>query len=90
MKKLTNFSIILAVCLGLAIPSEAGRRGGSKRSSGYGYTSSSSLKVKGYTKKNGTYVQPHRRTSSNSSTNDNWSTKGNFNPYTGKKGTKAP
>jgi hypothetical protein len=46
--------------------------------------------VKGYYKKDGTYVQPHKRSDPNSSKNDNWSTKGNQNPYTGKKGTKDP
>lgn len=45
------------------------------------------VRVKGYTKKNGTYVQPHYRTNPNTRTYDNWSTKGNVNPYTGKKGT---
>lgn len=43
--------------------------------------------VRGYTRSNGTYVQPHYRTSPNSTRNDNYSTKGNVNPYTGKKGT---
>lgn len=46
--------------------------------------------VNGYYKKDGTYVAPHYRSSPNSSTYDNWSTKGNTNPYTGKKGTKDP
>jgi len=45
--------------------------------------------VKGYTRKNGTYVAPHYRSSSNSTAKDNWSTKGNVNPYTGKRGTKV-
>lgn len=31
--------------------------------------------VKGYYKKNGTYVEPHYRSSPNSTTNDNYSTK---------------
>lgn len=44
-------------------------------------------RVKGYIKKNGTYVQPHYRSSPNRSKLDNWSTKGNYNPYTGRKGT---
>jgi len=44
--------------------------------------------VRGYTKKDGTYVQPHYRTSPNSTKSDNYSTKGNYNPYTGKEGTK--
>lgn len=46
--------------------------------------------VKGYVKKDGTYVAPHYRSSPNSSKNDNWSTRGNTNPYTGEKGTKSP
>ena len=46
--------------------------------------------VGGYYKDNGTtYVQPHYRSTPNSTTLDNWSTKGNTNPYTGKKGTKS-
>jgi len=44
--------------------------------------------VKGYYKKNGTYVQPHYRSNPNYTKSDNWSTYGNINPYTGKKGTK--
>jgi len=46
--------------------------------------------VNGYYKSNGTYVQPHYRSTPNSTTLDNYSTKGNTNPYTGKKGTKSP
>ena len=46
--------------------------------------------VKGYTKKDGTYVPAHHRSSPNSSKSDNWSTKGNTNPYTGKAGAKDP
>ena len=44
--------------------------------------------VKGYTKKDGTYVAPYTRTSPNHTKSDNYSTKGNVNPYTGKEGTK--
>lgn len=45
-------------------------------------------KVNGYVKKDGTYVAPHVRSNPNSTKTDNYSTKGNFNPYTGKTGTK--
>ena len=48
------------------------------------------VRVEGYTKKDGTYVAPHYRSSPNSTTLDNYSTKGNVNPYTGKVGTKDP
>ena len=47
-------------------------------------------RVGGYTTKRGTYVEPHYKSSANKSTFDNYSTKGNFNPYTGKQGTKDP
>jgi hypothetical protein len=46
--------------------------------------------VKGHMKKNGTYVAPHDRTAPNKTKTDNWSTKGNVNPETGKAGTKSP
>lgn len=46
--------------------------------------------VKGYVKKNGKYVAPHDRTAPNGTKADNWSTKGNVNPETGKAGTKSP
>ncbi len=44
--------------------------------------------VNGYVKKDGTYVAPYRRTDSNGTKNDNYSTTGNVNPYTGQKGDK--
>lgn len=44
--------------------------------------------VRGYTRSNGTYVAPHYRSDPNRTKNDNFSTKGNINPYTGKPGTK--
>jgi len=44
--------------------------------------------VQGYTKSDGTYVQGHYRSSPNGTTSDNYSTKGNINPYTGEYGSK--
>jgi hypothetical protein len=46
------------------------------------------VNVDGYYKKNGTYVQPHQRSDPNNDRSDNWSSKGNTNPYTNKKGYK--
>jgi len=46
--------------------------------------------VRGYVRKDGTYVQPHYRSSPNSSTYDNYSTRGNVNPYTGQRGYESP
>jgi hypothetical protein len=46
--------------------------------------------VDGYVRSNGTYVPGHYKTMSNSTINDNFTTKPNVNPYTGKKGTIEP
>jgi hypothetical protein len=48
------------------------------------------VSVKGYFRKDGTYVQPHMRSRPDSSFNNNWSTAPNVNPYTGKQGTRQP
>lgn len=56
----------------------------------YSYPSSDFHEVRGYTKKDGTYVPPHFRTNPNSTMRDNWSSSGNFNPFTGKKGYVTP
>jgi len=48
-----------------------------------------SVRVRGYYKPStGRYIMPHYRTSPNRTKWDNWSTKGNYNPYTSKKGYK--
>lgn len=46
--------------------------------------------TKGYVKKDGTHVAPYKSTNPNKTQRDNYSSKGNVNPYTGKKGTKVP
>ncbi len=46
--------------------------------------------VQPYTKSNGTYVQGHYQTSPDSNIYNNYSTRGNVNPYTGKEGTVNP
>lgn len=48
------------------------------------------VSVKGYYKPStGTYVSPSYRTSPNKVKFDNYSSKGNYNPYSGKKGYKS-
>lgn len=42
----------------------------------------SQVAVRGYYRKNGTYVQPHVRTAPNSTVTDNYSYSGNYNPNT--------
>ena len=46
--------------------------------------------VRGYTRKDGTFVAPHYRSAPDSSVNNNWSTSPNINPYTGQQGTRTP
>ena len=46
-------------------------------------------RVRAYTKKDGTYVAPHERSAPNSTKFDNYQTKGNINPNTGKPGKKS-
>lgn len=48
------------------------------------------VRVSGYVKKDGTYVAPHYRSAPNRSTLDNYSTQGNYNPYTSQAGKKDP
>ena len=44
----------------------------------------------GLHQKDGTYVEPHRATNPDNTKVNNYSAKGNVNPYTGKEGTKHP
>lgn len=46
--------------------------------------------VHGYTRRDGTYVQPHMRSSPDGDPFNNYSTRGNVNPYTGQPGTHDP
>ena len=56
----------------------------------FGTAAAEDTYVKGYTRKDGTYVQSHHRSAPDGNPNNNWSTKGNENPYTGKPGTQSP
>lgn len=48
------------------------------------------VRVRGYTRKDGTYVAPHYRSSPNATKTDNYSARGNYNPYTGARGAVDP
>lgn len=54
-----------------------------------GFNVYSYSRTKGYVKKNGVYVAPHYQTKPDRSKINNWSTKSNINPYTGKRGNKS-
>lgn len=95
-------TIALAVLLvfGLGSAANAGRHGGgggshSSRGHSGGHSgmtgtgsSSDSHAVRGYTTKRGTYVAPHRQTNPDHTQRNNYSTRGNVNPWTGKAGTR--
>lgn len=61
---------------------------------GVGFVNSAQAKitsVRGYIKPStGKYVAPHYKTTPNKTKLDNFSTKGNYNPFTGKKGYTSP
>lgn len=64
--------VALAALMFVAVPLEAlaGGKGGS-------------VSVKGYTRKDGTYVAPHTRSAPDSNPHNNYSMPGNYNPNTG-------
>lgn len=87
MKTITRVVCGVALLTAFAISSAEAREAGlghsfgSPHSSGEHYTS-------GYFRSNGTYVSGYHATNPNSTHNDNFSTRGNINPYTGQPGTK--
>ena len=46
--------------------------------------------VRPHVRRDGTVVEGHWRSSPNSSRQDNWSTRGNVNPFTGEEGGRDP
>lgn len=102
MKTAIRRWLALLVCIALlglpltalarGVGGHSGGHGGGYSSHGFhsGHSSSSSVHVRGYTKRNGTYVTAHHRSAPDHSKANNWSAKGNVNPYTGKGGTKNP
>ncbi|MGE5526899.1 MAG: hypothetical protein ACM3SS_24525 [Rhodospirillaceae bacterium] len=83
--------LCFAVIAGASIDAVARGSGSGHHGSSIGPgtgSSHSSHSVRGYTRKDGTYVAPHRQSDPDKNFNNNWSTKGNQNPYTGKEGTQ--
>lgn len=46
--------------------------------------------TRSYQRQDGTYVRGYHATNPNNTRQDNWSSRGNVNPYTGQAGTKNP
>lgn len=70
----------LLICFALVLSPGAFARGGHSGGGGGAHY------VAPHVTKNGTYVQGHYRSNPNGTASDNWSTKGNANPYTGEVG----
>jgi hypothetical protein len=86
--------LVLSLCLVMAFigePAARGGRGGFRMGdSGFKGFSSRTVPVRPHIRNNSTIVMPHFRTSPNSTIKDNWSTRPNINPFTGKSGTRNP
>jgi hypothetical protein len=80
--------LLLAACLFMAVLPAAARSGRSSapRASSH---SGGTVHYRGTVTRNGQYRQPHVSTAPNRTQRDNWSTKGNTNPYTGRRGSKT-
>ena len=81
--------VLLIVVASCSVAIARGHGGGGYHSRGHygGYRSSGIVHVHSYTRRNGTYVHSHDRTHADGTQYNNWSTKGNVNPETGKPGT---
>ena len=97
LPKWTSVGLAFVLCLApMSVMARGSRRssGGhaskSYRSKQPKYSSGSDKKVKSYTKKNGTYVESYHRKAPNITQHDNYGTKHNVNPYTGKEGRVEP
>lgn len=92
MKIVCTFALAGAIALatvGFAEARGGGHSGGHSGShSSYSHPSSGDHYVHSYTRSDGTFVHGYHATNPNGTRNDNYSTRGNVNPYTGEPGTK--
>lgn len=87
MKRMTP-SILAAALLAVAVTALPSHAKGKHGAAGPGTGSKTeSTAIHGYVKKDGTTVQSHQRSKADKEFENNWSTKGNQNPTTGKEGT---
>jgi hypothetical protein len=91
MKGLLIVAALVGVGPSLALAQNSGLYGANSSGGGYGTGSNpSSHYVSPYTRSDGTSVSGHYQTNPNSTQRDNYSTRGNLNPYTGEVGTRTP
>lgn len=87
----TNLLFMAACAFCMCASAKGGHAGGGHTGGGHtgsGHVNSSSHSISGHTTKNGTHVAPSQATNPNTTKTDNYSEKGNVNPYTDKQGTK--
>ena len=85
MKTIIGIAAALLCTTAIALP-----RTSSYKAPKYKSAYSAPVRVSGHVTKAGTYVAPSYRTAPNRTKVDNWSSKPNTNPYTGKAGAKDP
>ena len=88
-------AVVLLALLALSSPALAGQRAykgtrsyGSYRSHSSGYVNPSHNTVHSYTTRRGTHVPSYRRTIPDRSKTNNYSSRGNVNPFNGRRGYK--
>jgi hypothetical protein len=74
-----SYSLFLSAVAVLFLLTDVSLAGGKGGSGG-------TVTVRGHFRKDGTYVAPHHRTAPDGNFQNNWSTQGNYNPYTGEDG----
>lgn len=76
MRRPITFLVVFAVLVALILPSLDAFAGGKRGGGG-------DVSVKGYYRKDGTYVQPHTRSRPDSNPTNNYGFPGNYNPNKG-------
>lgn len=94
MRRFLNLLIVAALLLlpssSFAARRAAVRKPAAVKSARIKKAPSASVLVRGHIRQNGKVVNGHIRTVPNKTERDNYSSKGNVNPMTGKRGTKTP
>ena len=85
--RITAAVALLAAVIAWTAPADARGSGSGRISSGRS-SSGGVHSTRSYTTKSGKTVRAYKATNPNGTQRDNFSAKGNVNPYTGKRGTK--
>jgi hypothetical protein len=89
--KALGFGVAILLISSVAASAQSGLYGTTRSPYSYGTGSNpNSHYVQPHYNSNGSLTQGHYQTNPNSTTLDNYSTRGNVNPYTGATGTRRP